>query len=75
MPNEAVSFDEVCRLFGIVKTNSMGLKGLEARALYPTVSLLSHACDRNLLPVVGPGEAVAFKAVRAIDASEELTIR
>ena len=70
-----VCYDDVTRAFGIMQTNSMGLRGLEGKAVYPTVSLMSHSCANNLTVVTGPGEGIAFKALRAIRKGEELTIR
>ena len=71
-----MTFEEVARACGVIKTNSMGLDGsLEARAVYPTASIFSHSCQRNVVPVVGPGEAVVFKAARKAKKNEELTIR
>ena len=70
-----VTCDEVARACGVVKTNSMALSGLEARAVYPMVSVFSHSCQRNVIPVVGPGEAVAFKTVRPVKLNEEFNIR
>ena len=58
-----------------MQTNSMGLKGLEGKAVYPTVSMMSHSCANNLIVVAGPGEGIAFKALRLIEQGEELTIR
>ena len=70
-----VNYKKVARALGVMKTNSMGLKGLEARAVYPTVSLMSHSCICNLTCVAGPAEGIAFKAQRSIKQGEELTIR
>ena len=70
-----VTFKDVARSFGIMKTNSMALKGLEGRAVYPAVSLMSHSCANNLTVVIGPGEGIAFKAQKPIKQGEELTIR
>ena len=70
-----VSYSDVTRAFGILQTNSMGLRGLEGKAVYPTVSLMSHSCVNNLTVVTGPGEGIVFKALRQIKQGEELTIR
>ena len=70
-----VNYNDVARAFGIMQTNSMGLKGLNAKAVYPTVSLMSHSCANNIKVVAGPGEGIAFKAIRSIKQGEELTIR
>ena len=69
-----VTFKDVARSFGIMKTNSIGLKGLEGRAVYPIVSLMSHSCANNLTVVMGPGKRIAFKPQKAIKHGEELTI-
>lgn len=72
----SVSDDEVAHAFGVLKTNSVGLSGLDARALYPTVSLLSHSCAAaNLDPLVQSGSKFGFRAQRRIGKGEELTIR
>ena len=70
-----MKYSDVARAVGIMQTNSMGLQGLEGKAVYPTVSLMSHSCDNNLVVVIGPGEGIAFKAMRLIKQGEELTIR
>ena len=70
-----VNYNDVARAFGIMQTNSMGLRGLDGKAVYPTVSLMSHSCSNNLTVVTGPGEGIAFKALRSINQGEELTIR
>ena len=70
-----VTYTDVSRAFGIMQTNPMGLNGLNGKAVYPTVSLMSHSCSNNLTVVAGPGEGIAFKALRPIPKGEELTIR
>ena len=70
-----MKYSDVARAFGIMQTNSMGLQGLQGKAVYPTVSLMSHSCDNNLVVVIGPGEGIAFKACKLIRKGEELTIR
>ena len=71
----AVEYRDVRRAFGIMQTNSMSLCGLQGKAVYPTVSLMSHSCYNNLTVAAGPGEGIAFKAIRQIKQGDELTIR
>ena len=66
---------DVTRAFGVMQTNSMSTCGLQGKAVYPTVSLMSHSCYNNLTVAAGPGEGVAFKALRPIKRGDELTIR
>lgn len=70
-----VEYRDITRAFGVMQTNSMSLVGLQGKAVYPTVSLMSHSCYNNLTIAAGPGEGVAFKAIRSIKSGEELTIR
>ena len=68
-----VTEQDVRFAFGSLQTNAIGL--FCGRALYPLVSLMSHSCVPNLTAMVNPGEAIAFKANKNIEANEELTIR
>ena len=70
-----VEYCDVTRAFGVMQTNSMSICGLQGKAVYPTVSLMSHSCYNNLTVAAGPGEGVAFKAIRPIKRGDELTIR
>ena len=70
-----VEYCDVTRAFGVMQTNSMSTCGLQGKAVYPTVSLMSHSCYNNLTVAAGPGEGVAFKALRPIKRGDELTIR
>ena len=70
-----VNETSVMNAYGLIETNSLGFGNLEARGVYPMVSLMSHDCAPNLFPMSNPGEAVAFRAKRLINRGEELTIR
>ena len=39
---------DVAHAFGVLKTNGIGQGGGTVCHLYPTISLLSHACSSNL---------------------------
>lgn len=67
--------NDIFRAYGVIKTNGLGTRGIQALSMFPYASIFSHSCDRNILPVVGPGEVVVFKSTRKISKGEELTIR
>ena len=73
--NGPVTFDSVLHAYGVLKTNSMGYRGLDAYALYPTISLLSHSCSPNLDKLPQCGRKHGFKAQRPIEAGDQLFIR
>ena len=65
-----VTQDLVCNAFGVLKTNGVG----QGRVfLFPTLSLVSHACAANLDMVGPPDWRVEMVAKRDIQRGEELT--
>lgn len=70
-----VTLGEIYHAFGVLKTNAIGLHGLNARGLYPLIALMSHSCVSNLDPMIQMGNNFGFKAQRKIPEGEELTIR
>lgn len=84
-----VSEDLAWKIIGILFTNcfEFNLAHIEARALYPLVSLINHSCIPNLRhtnllnQVCGPGEVegeivvMRLEAQRTIPQDTELTIR
>ena len=70
-----VTIEDVCHVYGVLKTNAVGLMSGHAQALYPVVCILSHSCAANLEPVRDPSSVIEFRAKRMIKKGEELTMR
>jgi len=70
---------EVNRLIGIICTNSVSFQlhssGVYGRALYPTLSLVSHNCVANARYTVNPDDlSVVLRAKKEIAEGEEISI-
>jgi len=70
-----VTIEDVCHVYGVLKTNAVGLMSGRAQALYPVVCIMSHSCAANLEPVRDPSSVIEFRAKRMIRQGEELTMR
>ena len=56
-----ISVLDVQHVFGVLQTNSVSLIDRQGRAVYPTVSLLSHSCLPNLEPISNPSEQMLLR--------------
>ena len=56
-----ISVCDVQHVFGVLQTNSVSLIDRQGRAVYPTVSLLSHSCVPNLEPISNPSEQMLLR--------------
>ena len=58
-----VSKAEVYHIIGVLLTNGFenDHEGVQGRAIYPNLSLASHACRANLRHAVSPGYQVALQ--------------
>jgi len=72
-----VSKEEIYHIIGVLLTNGFenDHEGVQGRAIYPNLSLASHACRANLRHAVSPGFQVALQAQVPIPKGTELTIR
>merc|ERR1719347_502131 len=72
-----VTKEEIEHIIGVLMTNGFenDCDGAQGRAIYPTLSLISHSCQANLRHAVSPGHQVALQAQVAIPEGAELSIR
>ena len=58
-----VSKEEIEHIIGVLLTNGFenDHEGVQGRAIYPNLSLASHACRANLRHAVSPGFQVALQ--------------